>query len=194
MISSIRSTNPCTSVSINFVLTSRQVWYRAPGKAVQFLFVGTPSLLNGVFIIRKWITAFCIGPSYRSWLQDEWPRVCKVIKIIIRGGNLWDRGRVEPPPSSNSLQNEGQTVGSFLPRSIISLLIIHDSLAFCVYVSCVCVCFVCLVPVYVMCLSAFKLIPAPPREQASTFVGQIGCVAIKAMSQVKCIFSEQSDY
>ena len=53
LISSIRSTYPCTSFSINFVLTSRYVWSRAPGKAVQFLFVGAPSLLNGVFIIRK---------------------------------------------------------------------------------------------------------------------------------------------
>ena len=53
LISSIRSTYPCTSFSINFVLTSRYVWSRAPGKAIQFLFVGALSLLNGVFIIRK---------------------------------------------------------------------------------------------------------------------------------------------
>ena len=33
-----------------------------------------------------------------------------------------------------------------------------------------------------------------PDEEALTFVGQTVSAAIQAMSQVKCIFSEQSDY
>ena len=51
LISSIRSTYPCTSFFHQLCVD--YVWSRTPGKAVQFLFVGAPSLLNGVFIIRK---------------------------------------------------------------------------------------------------------------------------------------------